>query len=246
MKILLADDHALIRTGLRGELATLGPDVEFVEAWDAGSLREMLARHDDVDLAIVDLAMPGMERERTIAGVRDEHPLVPIVVLSAGDPVTDATAVLRAGAAGFIPKSAMSKVMLQAIRLVLAGGQYLPPQLMNAVGPGAAGGMRGAAAPGVVSSAAGSTGAARATGAPQAPPSRRSPLDLLSVRQREVFALLAEGLSNKAIARRLGITEGTVKTHVATIFDVLNVHNRVSAVAAARALTESEPPARSR
>ena len=62
----------------------------------------------------------------------------------------------------------------------------------------------------------------------------RSRLESLSERQKQVFALLAEGLSNKAIARRLGIAEGTVKTHVATIFDVLNVHNRVSAVAAAR------------
>ncbi|HET7777047.1 MAG TPA: LuxR C-terminal-related transcriptional regulator, partial [Rudaea sp.] len=62
---------------------------------------------------------------------------------------------------------------------------------------------------------------------------------LLSPRQKEVFALLAKGLSNKMIARELDITEGTVKSHVATIFDVLNVHNRVSAVAQARMLVES-------
>jgi RNA polymerase sigma factor (sigma-70 family) len=231
VKILLADDHALIRAGLRSELAALDERIEFVEAWDAHTLREACERHRDLDLAVVDLSMPGMERERTIAELRDAHPALPLVVLSGGDPVADATAVLRAGAAGFIPKSGMSRVMLQAIRLVLAGGQYLPPQWIGLAGPGAA--MQTAS----ISVPRDGTPATDAAAA-----RRRSPraLDLLSERQRQVFALLAEGLSNKAIARRLGISEGTVKTHVATIFDVLNVHNRVSAVAAARALVDDE------
>lgn len=231
MKILLADDHALIRAGLRSELAALDERVEFVEAWDSQTLREACDRHRDLDLAVVDLSMPGMERERTIAQLRDAHPALPLVVLSGGDPIADATAVLRAGAAGFIAKSGMSKVMLQAIRLVLAGGQYLPPQLMELAGPRAS---TQAASP---SMPYGGAPAMRAVPAPRGPP--RAP-DLLSERQRQVFDLLADGLSNKAIARRLGITEGTVKTHVATIFDVLNVHNRVSAVAAARALVDQD------
>ncbi len=231
MKILIADDHALIRSGLRSELAVLDAAVQFVEAWDADSLRQMADRHEDLDVAIVDLTMPGMERERTIAALRDAHPALPLIVLSGADPVADARAVLRAGAAAFIPKSAMSKVMLQAIRLVLAGGQYLPPQLMPLLGIDE---TAARSAPGTGDAPAPLPGApARA-----APPriATGQPLNLLSQRQRQVFALLADGLSNKAIARRLGITEGTVKTHVATIFDVLNVHNRVSAVAAARAL----------
>jgi DNA-binding NarL/FixJ family response regulator len=214
MKMLLADDHPLIRSGLRGELATLDANVEFVEAWDAESLHAMLDRHADLELAFVDLSMPGMEGAATIAKVRRDHPSIPIVVLSGGDPSADAKAVLRAGAAGFIPKTGMSKVMLQAIRLVLAGGQYLPLQVML-----------------------------DATDRPVDPPMTAQPtsadnmhaLARLSERQRQVFALLADGLSNKAIARRLDITEGTVKTHVAAIFDVFNVHNRVAAVAAARA-----------
>jgi DNA-binding NarL/FixJ family response regulator len=110
--------------------------------------------------------------------------------------------------------------MLQAIRLVLAGGQYLPSQLMQ---------LLSAAdfhPPGALSSAGDAVFRRRAD--------RR--LDLLSQRQQEVFALLAKGFSNKMIARELNITEGTVKNHVATIFDVLNVHNRVSAVVEARRL----------
>jgi DNA-binding NarL/FixJ family response regulator len=222
VKILLADDHALIRAGLRAELATLDASAEFVEAWDAQSLRAMLERHPDLELAIVDLAMPGMQRDATIAAMRREYPGIPIVVLSGGDPRIEARAALRAGASGFIPKTGMSKVMLQAIRLVLAGGQYLPAEvILDREGPGwGSGSSSGAQA----TSSAAAAELARAVG-------------LLSERQRQVFALLAEGLSNKAIARRLDITEGTVKTHVATIFDVFNVHNRVAAVAAARALS---------
>jgi len=229
MKILLADDHALIRSGLRGELMQLDAAVEFVEAWDADSLRKMFERHQDIDLALVDLTMPGMNGAQTISALREDYPTVPLIVLSGVEAGPEVRAVLRAGAAGFIPKSAISGVMLQAIRLVLAGGQYLPPQLMQMLGGDE---FRPAAAK---SAAPDATELRRATGAGR--------LELLSPRQREVFALLAKGLSNKMIARQLNVTEGTVKSHVATIFDVLNVHNRVSAVAEAQRLSR-EPDIR--
>ena len=220
MKILLADDHALIRSGLRNELADLDAVVQFVEAWDAESLQRTFDANDDLDLALVDLAMPGMEGARTIGELRQCHPTVPIVVLSGADPASDARAVLRAGAAGFIPKTAMAEVTLEAIRLVLAGGRYLPPELMQLLDAG--------------DTAPAATYPVTGRGAAARQPGTRGRLDLLSQRQREVFALLAKGLSNKMIARQLNITEGTVKSHVATIFDVLNVRNRVSAVAAAQ------------
>ena len=119
-------------------------------------------------------------------------------------------------------RSAISKVMLQAIRLVLAGGQYLPPQLMDA-----------ARSDGRVARSHRARHHARTADAAR----MQVASTLLSPRQREVFALLAKGLSNKMIARELDVTEGTVKSHVATIFDVLNVHNRVSAVAEAQRLS---------
>jgi DNA-binding NarL/FixJ family response regulator len=223
MKILLADDHALIRSGLRGELAELDTAIDFVEAWDAVTLQQIFDTHPDIDLALVDLNMPGMSGARTIDGLRMAHPTVPLILLSGVDGGAEAQAALRAGAAGFIPKSANSKVMLQAIRLVLAGGQYLPPQLMSMLEPPGSG---SAATP---TDRIGLSESERRTNSGR--------LDLLSPRQREVFALLAKGLSNKSIARQLNVTEGTIKSHVATIFDVLNVHNRVSAVAEARRLS---------
>jgi DNA-binding NarL/FixJ family response regulator len=77
MKILLADDHELIRTGLRNELRELDAAVLFVDAWHADSLRQMFELHDDLDLALVDLAMPGMDGARTIAELRERYPTVP-------------------------------------------------------------------------------------------------------------------------------------------------------------------------
>jgi len=180
----------------------------------------MFEANDDLDFALVDLAMPGMDGARTIGLLRQNYPTVPIIVLSGADPAVDARAVLRAGAVGFIPKTAMAKVTLQAIRLVLAGGRYLPPELMQLLDASE------------VVSVASSPTISRGTRSKQGGASGR--LDLLSQRQREVFTLLAKGLSNKMIARQLNVTEGTVKSHVATIFDVLNVRNRVSAVAAAQ------------
>ena len=217
MKILIADDHALIRSGLRSELTGLAPAMEFIEAWDAESLRGALDQHRDVDLALVDLNMPGMSGVPSIVALRARFPLVPLVVVSGSDDAAQVRGVLRAGAAGFIPKSAMVQLVLPALRLVLAGGQYVPPQLVAALDAAAA--VRPNAASGGASSAA---------------PDR---LAALSPRQREVFHLLARGLSNKQIARELTISEGTVKSHIATIFDVLKVRNRVAAVAEARAVS---------
>jgi DNA-binding NarL/FixJ family response regulator len=225
MKILLADDHALIRAGLRSELVTLAPMVDFLEAWDAASLRQMFEQNRDLDLALVDLTMPGMQGARSITSLRADFPIVPLIVVSGVDAASDVRAVLRAGAAGFIPKSSVAQIMLQAIKLVLAGGQYLPPQLMHMLDDAALDRVDADADAGqAVPFAKVAADATR--------------LELLSPRQREVFALLAKGLSNKMIARELDITEGTVKSHVATIFDVLHVHNRVSAVAEARMLVE--------
>lgn len=226
MKILLADDHALIRSGLRNELAVLATAIDFVEAWDVASLRQMFEQHRDLDLALVDLTMPGMQGARTITALRTDYPTVPLIVVSGVDTGSEVQAVLRAGASGFIPKSEMAQVMIQAIRLVLAGGQYLPPQLMSML----EGHDQDLSAEGAH--------AAQSPTARQAVDVTR--LELLSPRQKEVFALLAKGLSNKMIARQLEISEGTVKSHVATIFDVLRVHNRVSAVTEARLLVGDE------
>jgi DNA-binding NarL/FixJ family response regulator len=217
MKILLADDHALIRSGLRSELAALAEAIDFVEAWNAETLLRMFEQHRDLDLALVDMTMPGMEGARTVGALRTQYPAVPLVVVSGLNDAKQVQEILRAGAVGFIPKSAVGQLVLPAIRLVLAGGQYLPPQLMSTLEAAEA-------------SVAALDSAVRK-------PAESIRVEALSPRQEEVFALMATGLSNKMIARQLNISEGTVKSHIATIFDVLRVHNRVSAIAEARNLS---------
>jgi len=170
----------------------------------------------DLDLAVIDLGMPGAHGVGHIAQVHQRQPGLRMVVLSGQEDPAIMHAALDAGASGFIPKAYSPDVMLSAIRLVLQGGVYVPPLMMSRpgfdAGPGAPG-PRGAHA-----------AAAHLR-------------HVLTDRQLEVLNLLSEGQQNKQIGRNLGISEGTVKIHLAAIFRALKVRNRTEAVVAARAVT---------
>jgi DNA-binding NarL/FixJ family response regulator len=156
--------------------------------------------------------------------LRRRHPAVPVIVLSGTeDPSVMRTAIER-GVRGFIPKAYSSGVMISAVRLVLAGGVYVPPMMRSAVPPGVVAGVPTAEA---VRHPSG--------GMPMLDHLR----NVLTDRQVEVLQLLSQGKPNKLIGRSLGISEGTVKIHLAAIFRALNVRNRTEAVVAAQALTEA-------
>lgn len=210
MKTLLADDHPLMREGVRQLLVRLEPDVEIVDAHDYPSLFAQTALHPDLDLAVVDLNMPGFIGVKGIERYRDHFPGVPLIVLSASEAPHDIRATLDAGALGYIPKAASSDVMLDALRHVLAGDVYTP------VGFGEVGTARTAPA---------DCEALRRTG--------------LTARQVDVAGLLAQGCTNKVIAGTLGLSEATVKVHIAAIFRALDVSNRTEAVLVIQRLGES-------
>lgn len=197
MKMIVADDHPMVRTGLAQILSGLAAQVEIIEAGDFDTLKVLLLRHPDADLVLVDLDMPGMHGARSIAQLAACAVSVPIVVVSASDNPRDVREALAAGAMGFIPKQEKAATLLGALRLILAGGLYVPASL---------------------------------TAAPVQPASAAS----LTARQREVLAMLAEGRTNKEIARLLGVAEQTVKGHLLSIFRQINVSNRVQAAEAAR------------
>jgi Response regulator containing a CheY-like receiver domain and an HTH DNA-binding domain len=132
MKILFADDHPLMREGVRHVLIQIEAGVEIVDAYDWPSLFAEAAAHADVDLALVDLNMPGSPGLAGIVAFRARHPEVPLVVLSASESARDIQAVLDAGALGYIPKASPQAVMLSALQLVIAGGVYVPPLLLDA------------------------------------------------------------------------------------------------------------------
>ena len=134
MKILVADDHALIREAFRHLLAELVPGVTVLAAGDCETTRRLVTEHPDLDLVLLDLRLPGPGGLATLDTLRHENPALPVVVVSAlEDPGTVRT-VLAHGAMGFIPKSSSNDVMMNALRLVLSGGRYLPPEILTSDG----------------------------------------------------------------------------------------------------------------
>ena len=131
MKIIIADDHALFRDGLRQVLGLLGPDVVVIEADDHTALMMCADNHTDADLVLLDLNMPGADAFTSLRDLLSRHPTLPVVVLSASEEVSDMRSALDAGAMGYISKRESSNILLSALRLVLAGGIYVPPSLMR-------------------------------------------------------------------------------------------------------------------
>ncbi len=214
--IALADDHPIVRAALRAALAALGPNTRFVEAGDAASVLAVVDGEPELDLILMDLHMPGSEGTATVRAVRARAPQLPVAVVSADEDPAAVAELLRMGVCGFIPKSDSANVIVSAVRLILAGGTYVPPRLVH-------GDARGA----------GDDGAGNGNGNGNGAEAGAERLGL-TTRQHDVLRLLGEGKSNKVIARELGITEGTVKVHLLAVFRALNVRNRTAAVVAAQ------------
>lgn len=212
MKALLADDHPLMREGVRQVLSQLEPPLDIVDAHDYPSLFAQTALHPDLDLALVDLNMPGFVGMQGITQYRNRFPDIPLVVLSASESTHDVRGALEAGALGYIPKAAPAAEMLAALRRVLAGDLYVPACLGDGKG-------------GLHPVAPGDFEALQRSG--------------LTSRQLEVARLLAQGCPNKAIAGMLSMSEGTVKVHIAAIFRAFNVTNRTEAVLAIQRLSQN-------
>lgn len=126
MKALLADDHPLMREGVRQVLIRLDPDIEILDAHDYPSAFARTGEHPDMDLALVDLNMPGMTGALGVAEFRARFPDIPLVVLSASESPHDVRRVLESGALGYLYKAMPSGDMLAALQSVLAGDVYVP------------------------------------------------------------------------------------------------------------------------
>ena len=238
MKFLVADDHELIRQGVKGLLRGLDADATFDEA-DSWETLAAIARPDaDHDLAIVDLHMPGMTGASSLQMRLKANPALPVVVLSAEESPDEMRAVLAAGALGFVPKRQPASVMLKAIELVLSGGAYVPMEALSLLGSrdaASAPASTETASAGTCATATLTTTAAPPTEAPARiealQPHQQHLLENLSPRQQEIMRLVHRGWTNKMIARELGVAEGTIKVHLSVIFRALGVHNRATAIA---------------
>src|SRR5262249_797005 len=130
MKILVVDDHVLIREALRGVLAELKGDATVYEASDSRQAMALIAEHADLGLILLDLNLPDRDGFSVLAEVRAHHPAISVVVLSGQQDRGSVVKALALGALGFIPKSGQREVMVSALQLVFAGGIYIPPEIL--------------------------------------------------------------------------------------------------------------------
>ncbi len=202
MKVLVVDDHSLVRAGIRQVLLTQpsGEVVEVLEAQDGQQAMALLASQADVDLILMDFDLPERSGLAMLADLGRAHPEIPVIMISGVSNPAMVQNALRQGASAFLTKSGDSQELLQAVQEVMAGNSYVAKKFNHFV--------RGRSA--------------------------QATMPVLSDRQLDVIRRLAEGLSNREIAERLFISEETVKSHVAVIFKVFNVHSRVEAVNQAR------------
>ena len=201
MKFLLADDHALLRLGLGHELSGQFDDLDIVEAGDFQELRNILAEDQDFALVLIDLNMPGGNGFNEIEAMLRQIPSFPVVVISASNDFMDIDRVMKMGVSGYLYKGESTELIVNALRLVLAGGKYIPSGVLNQ-----------------------KKSANQET-------SGKSGNPVLTPRQNMILKLIIEGQSNKQIAKELDLAEATVKSHISTIFRSLGVHSRTQAIA---------------
>lgn len=198
--LLIADDHPLFREALRGAVARVLPEATLKEADSVEKLYALVESEPDADLLLLDLNMPGAQGFSALVHLRAQHPELPVVVVSAREEPAVMRRALDHGAMGFIPKSADSATLGQALARVLEGDRWAPPAAL----------------------------AAPAAGAEEHDAAQR--VADLTPQQFRVLQMLGAGLLNKQIAYDLGVSEATIKAHMTAILRKLGANNRTQAV----------------
>src|SRR5690242_15521131 len=211
-RLVIADDHPLFRGALREAVTGLIEHAEIAEAGTFEEVPKLLDKVGEVDLVLLDLAMPGVRGFSGLMYLRAQYPSVPVVVVSANDEPAVIRRCMDFGASGFIPKTLGVDAMRDAIAVVLRGGVWTPPDIdLSAAGDA-------------------ETTALLAR------------LATLTPQQVRVLMMLSEGLLNKQIAYELGVSEATVKAHVSAILQKLGVESRTQAVIAAAKIEVGQWP----
>ncbi len=210
--IVIADDHPLFRGALRQAIGSLMPTARVMETNGIEEMNGALAAERDVDLILLDLNMPGVQGFSGLIALRAGHPDIPVVIVSATEEATVIRRAIEFGASGFIPKSLDVDTIGSAIKAVLAGDSWTPPDIDLT-----------------------------ATEDKETADLVRR-LGTLTPQQVRVLMMLSEGLLNKQIAYELGVSEATVKAHVSAILDKLGVDSRTQAVIAAAKIGVTQRP----
>ena len=211
-RLVIADDHPLFRGALRAAVSALLPNAEITEAGTFDEVVNLLERGTEVDLVLLDLAMPGARGFSGLMYLRAQYPGVPVAVVSANDDPAAIRRCMQIGASGFIPKTLGIDGMRTAISKILGGGVWTPPDV----------------------------DLAQAADVETAELMAR--MATLTPQQVRVLMMLSEGLLNKQIAYQLGVSEATVKAHVSAILQKLGVESRTQAVIAAAKIESGQFP----
>ncbi len=201
MKILVADDHVMIREALVPLIEQIADDIEVIQAGDFNTALECVLEARELGLVILDLEMPGMNGSEGLRAMRMRIPEVPVVILSGTLNQATIWEMIRNGAAGYIPKTYKGEVFINALKLVISGEQFIPSLLVH-------GGEK----------------------LREEEPGRSlQRLKGLTNSEMEILILLMDGLSNKEISRILAVKEPTVKKRLARTYRMLGVTNRTQA-----------------
>lgn len=201
-RIIIVDDHPLFRDALGQALSDRFEDLVIVEAGSLEGLSQALDAASETDLVLLDLTMPGVKGFSGLMYLRAQYPEIPVVIVSANEDPAAIRRCVEFGASGFIPKSLPGDTIRAAVKVVLEGGVWTPPDLdLSEAGDGEVADLV-------------------------------SRLATLTPQQVRVLVMLSEGLLNKQIAFKLGVSEATVKAHVSAILQKLGVDSRTQAVIA--------------
>jgi DNA-binding NarL/FixJ family response regulator len=201
-RFIIVDDHPLFRGALSQAVGDAFADAEVLEAGSLDELTERLAAAGEIDLILLDLAMPGVHGVSGLLYLRAQHPEIPVVVVSASDDPGTIRQCLDCGASGFVPKSQPVEGIRDAIRKIMDGEVWLPADVdLTSIPNGETAELL-------------------------------SRMSTLTPQQVRVLMMLGEGLLNKQIAFKLGVSEATIKAHVSAILQKLGVDSRTQAVIA--------------
>ncbi len=208
--IIIVDDHPLFRDALRQALSDAFSDLRISEAGSLDGLSRALEANSETDLVLLDLAMPGVKGFSGLMYLRAQYPEIPVVVVSASEDSSTIRRCIEFGASGFIPKTLPVETIREAVKNVLDGGIWTPPD--------------------VDLDEAGDSETANLV----------ARLATLSPQQVRVLMMLGEGLLNKQIAYKLSVSEATIKAHVSAILQKLDVDSRTQAVIAVNKIESPE------
>lgn len=217
MNVLLIDDHPLILTALQTLVESLDEGVSVITAASAYAARQTLSANANFDIALLDLQLGDDDGFDLLVELRGLYPALPIVIVAASDHRDDVMRAIDLGAMGFVPKCTANALLMDALRMVMSGGIYLPPSVMRSPTQPRRDG-------GALAARDGAFDEDKATAALETLP--------LTPRQKQVLALLLRGQSNKLIARALNLSVETIKDHVAAVLRTLKVSSRTQAVVA--------------